>query len=234
MLFKKWIMDLNKSNYPPSHHIIPMQENLSIKGYLDLDYGEVSRFLVEKLRDYIKESGKKGGVVGVSGGVDSAVTAALLTRATANFHFLIMPSRSTPSTDIEDALLLTEMLNGKGKTTTIWIDDLVDRFSKLTEVDDRLIQGNIKARTRMILLYAVAQKLDYLVVGTGDKSELLLGYFTKYGDGGVDVLPIGDLFKTQVRKLGEYLNLPANIVKKNPALLHFGRTESRGRVGGKI
>jgi NAD+ synthase len=83
----------------------------------------------------------------------------------------------------------------------------------------------------MILLYAYAQKFNYLVVGTGDKSELLLGYFTKYGDGGVDVLPIGDLYKTQVKELGKVLGLPERIIKKpsSPALWE-GQT-AEGELG---
>ncbi|BCS92874.1 NH(3)-dependent NAD(+) synthetase [Metallosphaera sp. J1] len=201
------------------------------KSYLDLDYAKVTDYLVNRLRDYIRDSGKKGGVVGVSGGIDSAVTATLLSKATQNFYFLVMPSSSTPKQDIEDALYLTDMLDGKYKRSIIHIDNIVEDFSNAVGTQDRLIVGNIKARTRMILLYAFAQKLDYLVVGTGDKSELLLGYFTKYGDGGVDVLPIGDLFKTQVRKLGEYLKLPSRIVSKpsSPALWE-GQT-AEGELG---
>ncbi|ABP94891.1 NH(3)-dependent NAD(+) synthetase [Metallosphaera sedula] len=208
-----------------------MISNPTLKNYLDLDYGKVTDYLVNKLRDYIRDSGKKGGVVGVSGGIDSAVTATLLSRATQNFYFLIMPSNSTPQQDLEDALHLTEMLNGKDKRTIISIDNIVENFSNVVNTRDKLIVGNIKARTRMILLYAFAQKMDYLVIGTGDKSELLLGYFTKYGDGGVDVLPIGDLFKTQVRKLGEYLKLPSRIVSKpsSPALWE-GQT-AEGELG---
>ncbi|MEM0063554.1 MAG: NAD+ synthase [Metallosphaera sp.] len=197
-----------------------MEQRSLERDILDLDYAKLSSRLILRLRDYIIKSGKKGGVVGVSGGIDSAVTATLLSKAVDNFYFLIMPSKSTPKEDLEDALALTDLLNGKDRRSVIWIDDVVERFSKLVDVNDKVIVGNVKARTRMILLYAFAQKLDYLVIGTGDKSELLLGYFTKYGDGGVDVLPIGDLFKTQVRRLGEYLNLPKNIVRKpsSPAL----------------
>ncbi|QKR00387.1 NAD+ synthase [Metallosphaera tengchongensis] len=200
-------------------------------GLGSLDYARVTSVLVNRLREYIDKSGKKGGIVGVSGGIDSAVTATLLSMATQNFYFLVMPSSSTPQDDVEDALGLIKKLGGELKHRVIPIDDVVDKFSDKIESKDKVIVGNIKARTRMILLYAMAQKLDYLVIGTGDKSELMLGYFTKYGDGGVDVLPIGGLFKTQVRKLGEYLKVPESIVKKpsSPALWE-GQT-AEGELG---
>ncbi|TRM96736.1 NAD(+) synthetase, partial [Sulfolobus sp. E1] len=140
--------------------------------------------------------------------------------ATDNFFILLMPSSSTPKIDLEDSLELVKLLHAENKYKLINIDEIVKTISNNIDTEDRVIIGNIKARTRMILLYAYAQKLNYLVVGTGDKSELLLGYFTKYGDGGVDVLPIGDLYKTQVRMLGRCLGLPERIVTKpsSPAL----------------
>lgn len=142
-----------------------------------------------------------------------------------------MPSSSTPKVDLEDSFTIVKMLKAENKYKLINIDEIVKLFGDNVETNDKLILGNIKARTRMILLYAYAQKLNYLVVGTGDKSELLLGYFTKYGDGGVDVLPIGDLYKTQVRMLGKCLGLPERIVTKpsSPALWE-GQT-AEGELG---
>ncbi|MEM0363929.1 MAG: NAD+ synthase [Sulfolobaceae archaeon] len=185
-----------------------------------LDFEKVTNHIVEKLREYIKISGKKGGVVGLSGGIDSTVTSILLSKATQNYKILLMPSESTPKKDIEDALKVIKMIGAEDKYEVIEIDDIVNLISKKVKTNDKVNIGNIKARTRMILLYSVAHDLDYLVVGSGDKSELMIGYFTKYGDGGVDVLPIGDLYKTQVRLLGKYLGVPEEIVKKpsSPAL----------------
>ena len=191
-----------------------------IRNALSIDCNTVIDYITRRLREYLEFSNKEGGVVGVSGGIDSAVTATLLARATDNFYILLMPSSSTPKIDLEDSFKIIEILRAENKYKLINIDEIVKIFSDNIETTDKLIIGNVKARTRMILLYAYAQKLNYLVVGTGDKSELLLGYFTKYGDGGVDVLPIGDLYKTQVRMLGKCLGLPERIVNKpsSPAL----------------
>jgi len=185
-----------------------------------LDFNLVTKSLTEQLRKYMETSERKGGVVGLSGGVDSSTVAALLTRATNNFYFLIMPSRSTPKRDIEDALQLVRSFKAEDRYSYVEIDDAVDLLASKVGTEDRVILGNLKARVRMSLLYAFASKLNYLVVGTGDRSELLLGYFTKYGDGGVDLLPIGALYKTQVRSLARYLGLPEGIALKpsSPAL----------------
>lgn len=202
-----------------------------IKKSLTIDCKAVTDYIIERLREYLEFSRKDGGIVGVSGGIDSAVTATLLAKATDNFFILLMPSSSTPKVDLEDSLVIVKMLKAENKYKLINIDEIVKLFGDNVETNDKLILGNIKARTRMILLYAYAQKLNYLVVGTGDKSELLLGYFTKYGDGGVDVLPIGDLYKTQVRMLGKCLGLPERIVTKpsSPALWE-GQT-AEGELG---
>ncbi|MBW9140815.1 MAG: NAD+ synthase [Candidatus Aramenus sp.] len=198
---------------------------------LDVNYNVIVNYIVNRLKEYLEESGKEGFVVGLSGGIDSSVTTVLVSKATNNFFVLLMPSSSTPKEDMEDAYSVISMVKAKEKSKLIPIDDVVNDISKKVETQDKLVIGNVKARIRMTLLYAFAQKLNYLVVGTGDKSELLLGYFTKYGDGGVDVLPIGDLYKTQVRRLGAELGLPERIVKKpsSPALWE-GQT-AEGELG---
>lgn len=197
----------------------------------NLDYEIISKYLISRIRDYIIENGKNGGVIGLSGGVDSALTTMLLSKATENIYVLLMPSKTTPKKDIDDSLEIIERINATNKYTIINIDEIVDTFSKYTQIKDKFILGNVKARVRMTLLYSYAQKLNYLVVGTGDKSELLIGYFTKYGDGGVDILPIGDLYKTQVRELAKYLGLPDYIAYKpsSPALWE-GQT-AEGEIG---
>ncbi|WP_338604638.1 NAD+ synthase [Sulfolobus tengchongensis] len=202
-----------------------------IKKSLTVDCDTITSYIVERIKEYLEFSNKKGGVVGVSGGIDSAVTATLLAKATSNFFILLMPSSSTPKIDLDDSFEIVKLLNAQDKYKLINIDDIVKLFANKIETDNKYIIGNIKARTRMIILYAYAQMLDYLVVGTGDKSELLLGYFTKYGDGGVDILPIGDLYKTQVRMLGKCLGLPDRIVTKpsSPALWE-GQT-AEGELG---
>ncbi|MCP8320524.1 MAG: NAD(+) synthase, partial [archaeon] len=116
--------------------------------------------------------------------------------------------------DVKDAKDLASKLGIK--TYTIPIDAIVKTFldSIPLEEKDRVSIANLRARIRMIIDYFFANSLDYLVVGTGDRSEALIGYFTKYGDGGVDFLPIAHLYKTQVRQLGKHLGLPESIVSK--------------------
>lgn len=176
--------------------------------------------LVAELREFITHSGQRAAVIGVSGGVDSAVTAALATRAIGEdrVYAYFLPSRSTPIEDAEDARSVRQLLG-----LTHWvetpIDSIVDEFIRndLELAKDRVALGNVKARVRMALLYSYANRLDGLVIGTGDRSEELLGYFTKYGDGGVDINPIGDLFKSEVRTLAKSLGLPARVWSKPPS-----------------
>ncbi|MGC8582240.1 MAG: NAD+ synthase [Thermoproteus sp.] len=202
-----------------------------VRRALAIDCEAVSRYLVERLREYFEESGAAGGVLGLSGGIDSSVVAVLLARATDRFFFLLMPSSSTPPRDMEDAMKIIKLTRAEGKYAVVPIDEHVKALADAVGVADKKIVGNIKARVRMVLLYAYAQKLGYLVVGTGDKSELMLGYFTKYGDGGVDILPIGDLYKTQVRQLGRCLGVPEEIVAKPPSPALWEGQTAEGELG---
>lgn len=173
---------------------------------------EVAQRISEKLRSF---AGSRTLIIGVSGGIDSAVALHICAKAVGpeKVYALLMPdSRATPDTDQQDAIGLASSLGVRFRTHPI--DTIVDSFaSELTATDQKAI-GNMRARIRMTILYYYANIYDGLVVGTGDRSEILLGYFTKYGDGGVDVLPIGGLFKTQVRKLGRLLGLPFRLVDK--------------------
>jgi NAD+ synthase len=171
-----------------------------------------------RLREH---AGNKTLVVGVSGGVDSAVTLALCVRAVGKQRVLtlILPhSESTPPEDLFDARSLVSAMGTKYREHSI--DDITNAFQRTLGTGDHRLIGNIKARIRMAILYYYANLIDGLVVGTGDRSELMLGYFTKYGDGGVDLLPLGSLYKTQVRELALLLNLPQRIAVKpsSPAL----------------
>jgi NAD+ synthase len=190
------------------------------KELYDKDWNKIGEEIVKWIKNYVEENGLQGAVVGVSGGVDSATTAFLVSKALKNYYFLILPSDSTPQRDIQDALKVVKLLNAEDRHSMISVDDVVSIIRDKVGTDDKRVIGNVKARIRMVYLYAFAQKFNYLVVGTGDKSELLLGYFTKYGDGGVDILPIGDLYKTQVRLLAKALGVPKEIYEKpsSPAL----------------
>lgn len=182
---------------------------------------ELRKKLANWIRTKIVEAGKEGAVVGLSGGLDSAVTAALCKEAMKDKVLgLIMPCQRFDK-DIEDARKFANDI--QIETEEIVLDDtykvLVEEFkkSKIFSSSDRIALANIKPRLRMITLYYFAQRLNYLVVGTGNKSELMVGYFTKYGDGGVDILPLGNLVKTRVRELAHQLGIPLNIIEKPPS-----------------
>ncbi|RLE48814.1 MAG: NAD(+) synthetase [Candidatus Methanomethylicota archaeon] len=191
-------------------------------------FGRAARMLeinaevvVDAVSSFIRRHVKppiRGAVIGLSGGLDSTVTAYLCVEALGPDRVLalILPDPEvTPKQDVDDALLVAERLGVKH--TLIDISSILEAFSSSIpnfRFDAKVPVGNLRARIRMCLLYYYANLEGRLVIGTGDRSELLLGYFTKYGDGGVDILPIGGLYKTQVRRLGEYLGIPESIIKK--------------------
>lgn len=183
----------------------------------------IERFLSEKLR----KTKARGYVVGVSGGIDSAVVLRLAARAVGKEKVLglIMPESESP----EDARLDAEMLCGLEGThfETVDITQMVEGFSSCIGGDvDRRDLANVKARCRMTVLYYFAGSQSRLVLGTSNKSEMLIGYFTKYGDGGADLEPIGDLYKTQVRQLARELEIPDKILDKAPSAgLWKGQTD---------
>ncbi|MCS7233079.1 MAG: NAD+ synthase [Synergistetes bacterium] len=196
------------------------------------DAAEFVERAVSWIRDEIGEAGAKGGVVGISGGVDSAVVALLLKRAMGeNMLGLIMPCRSV-SSDLSDALEFVKAFEIPYRLVDL--SSIYEAFLNiLGEVDKRgdIALANIKPRLRMITLYYFANRLNYLVVGTGNRSELEVGYFTKYGDGGVDILPIGSLVKSEVREVARHLGVPEKIIHKPPtAGLWDGQTDE-GEMG---
>ncbi|MFA5995510.1 MAG: NAD+ synthase [Patescibacteria group bacterium] len=162
--------------------------------------------------------GNKPAILGLSGGVDSAVVAFLLTKAIhkKNVYAYILPSAITSKQDINDAKQVAKILGIKFKI--IKIDNLLKQYLKTVPniKQHALTKANLQARIRMTILYSQANLLGGLVVGTGNKSELDTGYFTKYGDGGVDLLPIGHLYKTQIWELAKQLGVPAQIINKAP------------------
>jgi len=187
----------------------------------------ISKFI----NNIIIQSHSDGLVVGLSGGIDSSVVAYISARAVNddNILGLIMPSKTTPTEDVEDAKLVAENLGIKKKV--INIDNVLNQFLKLnihsnSDKEIKTAQANLKARLRMMILYYHANSMNRLVLGTGNKSELKVGYFTKYGDGGVDLLPLGDLYKTDVQKIAKYLEIPENIINKPPSAgLWHGQTD---------
>lgn len=192
---------------------------VSGEGPLRVDYEKA----VEEISSFVRGVvGEREVLLGLSGGLDSSVTAALLVEALGSerVHGLIMPTHFTPKEDIEDAISVAEALGIDYRL--VQIDPIVESYAErlgLSQDDHgyRMAFGNLRARVRMTLLYFYANATDGLVAGTGDKSEILIGYFTKYGDGGVDFLPIAHLYKTQVRQLGVRLGLPGRVCSKPPA-----------------
>jgi len=183
----------------------------------------------EWIRQKVKEAGAEGVVVGISGGVDSSVVASLAKKAVGEKVLgVIMPCHSEPL-DEKYARLVAEKL--KIKAERVVLDSLYDRFSELLPSGKRLALANLKARLRMATLYYFANNLNYLVVGTGNKSEISVGYFTKYGDGGCDILPLGDLLKTEVRKLARVLELPEEIINRVPSAGLWGGQTDEEEMG---
>ncbi|WP_425446047.1 NAD(+) synthase [Dethiothermospora halolimnae] len=181
------------------------------------DIKKTTEDLIKWLKEKVKEAGCKGLVFGLSGGIDSAVVAGLAKKAFSDEALgVIMPCHSNP-VDEEHGILVANALGLKTEKT-----DLSGVFDKLIEeVDDngdnKLAISNIKPRLRMTTLYYYAQKNNYLVAGTSNKSELTIGYFTKHGDSGIDILPIADFVKEEVRELARYLDIPDIIINKPPS-----------------
>jgi NAD+ synthase len=186
------------------------------EGSENSDWKVVEERIINFVRDVVEKAKADGVVVGISGGLDSSVTLALCVRALGKDRVLgiAMPTSFTPKDDLEDALKLAEALGIKAYIVPI--DPIIDAFEKQLPLKpkDRLVLGNLRARVRMVILYYFANNLNYLVAGTGDRSEILIGFYTKYGDGASDFMPIAHLYKTQVRKLASHLGLPMKIVLK--------------------
>jgi len=192
--------------------------NVSLSEF-DLDWEAVKNEIVVFIQRTVRAAGAEGTVVGLSGGVDSSLVVKLLVLALGKEHVMgvLLPTAFTPKEDIDDAKSLAAELRIKSELVNI--QPIVNGFFESLGIGEELERpkiplANIRSRTRMIILYYFANLNNYLVAGTGDRSEDLIGYFTKYGDGGVDFLPISHLYKTQVRKLGEHLGLPSRMVLK--------------------
>lgn len=184
--------------------------------------------IVSFIKEYFEESGYKKGIVGLSGGVDSALTYYLAcdTLGEKNTVAVIMPTKTTSTRSIENARSLIQLKNGLERFYDI--TGVINGFKTLLGDMSDVSLGNIAARTRMITLYHVASEVGGLVLGTGNKTELLLGYFTVYGDGACSIEPLGDLYKSEVWNLARYLGVPESIVSQQPsAELWHGQTDEQ-------
>ena len=196
------------------------------------DYGKVQERIVSWLSDYHKNSGMDCWVIGVSGGIDSAVASTLAARTGKPLYAIGMPiNQDSNQEQLSDVHLKWLEMNYKNVIPLKF--DLTDTFNTLAKTmkshgTDRHALANTRSRLRMVTLYQVAGKYGGLVVGTGNKIEDYgVGFYTKYGDGGVDIAPIADLYKTEVWELGRYLGVDPRIIEAKPTdgLWDDGRTD---------
>ncbi len=177
------------------------------------DYSSITSTIERFLVDKIKENNSNGLILGLSGGIDSAVLAYLCKRVVKESTLaLIMPdSEITPKSETEDALKMIALTGIEYKL--IDIKPIVNEYSKYLEPNS-WAKGNLRARVRANILYYYANAKNYLVLGSSDKSEYLIGYFTKFGDGASDLVPIISLYKLQVREIGKFLDVPQSVIEK--------------------
>lgn len=201
---------------------------------MNLDYEHVEKALIEWLKGKVNEAGARGVVVGLSGGIDSSVTSILAKKAYPdNTLGLVMPCYSSEQ-DKTDAIKVAEKFDIDYEIKNL--DNLFDSFKTLVEADAKeskknLALANAKPRLRMVTLYYYAAQNNYLVLGTDNWSELKVGYFTKYGDGGIDLTILGRLVKSEVRELAEHLGVPQNIIDKKPSAGLWEDQTDEGEMG---
>jgi len=195
-----------------------------------MDAGQLTEKLVLWVRDKVVTARCQGVVLGISGGIDSSVVAVVCQRAfPQNTLGVIMPCHSQPE-DEEHARAVASKFSIA--TATVVLDSTFDTLLQVLPKNQsepavtRVAEANLKARLRMLTLYYFANRLNYTVAGSGNRSELSVGYFTKYGDGGVDILPLGNLIKREVKEIARFLGIPQAIIDKPPSAgLWQGQTD---------
>ena len=195
---------------------------------LDLNLKEVHNELVEFLRENFKKAGFSKAVLGLSGGIDSALVAYLLRDALGkeNVLAIMMPYKSSNPDSLNHAKLVIEDLKINSKT--IEITDMIDAYFKNEKEATSLRMGNKMARERMSILFDYSSKENALVVGTSNKTEIYLGYSTQFGDSACALNPIGDLYKTNIWDLSRYLKIPNELIEKKPSAdLWEGQTDEQ-------
>ncbi|MFN3491275.1 MAG: NAD+ synthase [Anaerolineales bacterium] len=180
------------------------------------------------IKSEVTRTGLSRAIIGLSGGIDSALSCALAVEALGKENVLAvrMPYKASSKDSLEHAQLLIDQLGIQSKT--IEITDMVEPLFKLDTEISNMRKGNVMARQRMIVLYDQSEVFKGLVIGTSNKTEILLGYSTLYGDSASAMNPIGDLYKTQVRQLSRAMNIPAPIIDKAPSAdLWLGQTDEK-------
>jgi len=197
--------------------------------YKQVDFRQIATTLQNGIKEFL---GDKNAIIGISGGIDSAVVATLCVNAVGKKRVIGVQMPYGEQSVVDGDILIKHL--GIKTEYVIDIKSTINCFKGrlwMLLPDDKLMYGNIRARTRMIILYAFANSHNGLVMGTSNKTEFLLGYFTKFGDGGCDLEPIGDLYKTEIFELAKYLGVPECIINKKPsAELWDGQTDE-GEIG---
>ncbi len=194
---------------------------------MSYNYNYIENLLVGFLKNETNRIGINKAVIGLSGGIDSAVSAYLSARAFGpeNVLCVMMPYKTSSKNSLTDAKKIIKDLGVRSKTVNI--SKAVDAYLNTLEGDvSNLRKGNVMARMRMIVLYDESAKENALVIGTGNKTEILLGYTTLFGDSACAINPIGDLYKTQIFELAKHLNVPKEVIDKKPSAdLWEGQTD---------
>ncbi len=201
-----------------------MRDEISLP---ELNLQKTAKNIEDFIKKTVKNSNTNGLVLGLSGGIDSTLAAFLAQKAIKpkNILGITIPTNTTSKTDLDDAQKVANMLGIEYEI--INIDEIINSFLTICpHKSNQLSESNIKARIRMLLLYQHANSMNRLVLGTSNRSELLVGYFTKYGDGASDLNPIGGLYKTQVWDLSRNLGVHDEIIEKAPtAGLQLNQTD---------
>ncbi|MDX1595828.1 MAG: NAD+ synthase [Nitrosopumilaceae archaeon] len=194
------------------------------------DYEQITKDIEKFLLSQIESTKTEGLILGMSGGIDSAVLAYLSKRVVKEKTLaLIMPdSDITPKSETEDALNMIDEIGIEYKLVDI--KPIVNEYSKYLEPNEWAV-GNLRARIRTNILYYYANAKNYLVLGSSDKSEYLIGYFTKYGDGASDLTPIVSLYKVQVREIAKYLGVPEKVIAKKSSPHLWKEHEAEKEIG---
>ena len=188
--------------------------------------GGIYKKITKGIGKYFRRNNIKKAVIGLSGGIDSSLSAKLVADAIGkeNLHGIIMPVKGLSSDEnIKDSVDLCRLIGIS--YSIIYINDFIKDFEKL-EWQSKIAKMNTASRIRGVILYHYANAHNALVIGTSNKTEIMLGYFTKYGDGAVDIEVIGSLFKTDELELARFLKIPEKIIQKTPtAELYHGQTD---------
>jgi len=201
-----------------------------LKKITEQDSTTIANRIQNKLKQKIIETNSKGVIFGLSGGIDSAVIAYLCNNSIKEKTLaIIMPdSKVSPESETRDAIKIVDELGLNYKLLDI--NSIHKEFNMVLEPEDKAL-GNLRARIRMNVLYYYANLKNLLVLGSSDKSEINIGYFTKFGDGASDILPIASLYKTQVREIAKNLGIDENIISKKSSPHLWPNHEAEHEIG---